>query len=356
MPWVTPSLRQVRIMVRDDITAALRGAALIGNSVLRVIADVNAGLSHLVLRYIDWLARQLLPDSAEEEWLDRHGNIWLTNSDGSKGRKAPVFAQGTVTLTGDNGTVIPPFISMSYGDASFQTTEQVTLGLTPVSVAAIALTEGIIGNVDNGQTMTITNAPVGLDSSATVVLMDGGVDRESNDELRMRVLQRIQNPPMGGDKADYERWALACPGVTRAWAYPLEMGIGTITVRFLMDNLRASNHGIPGQADVQMVSDYIDTVRPVAVKDFFVVAPIPRFYDVTIMSLSDDTQETRATIEAAIKDMEKVRLYPGQTLYRSWVDEAISGAIGEEHHELVFATIPMEWPGYMGVLGTIVYG
>ena len=56
MPWSTPTLRKVREMVRDDITASLYGAAFFGNNVLRVMADAMAGLAHHVLRYIDWLA------------------------------------------------------------------------------------------------------------------------------------------------------------------------------------------------------------------------------------------------------------------------------------------------------------
>src|SRR3982751_1668605 len=105
MPWVTPTLRQVRTMVPDDIVAAFSGAVNIGNSVLRVMADANAGLSHLVLRYIDWVSRQMLPDTAETEWLDRHGDIWLVNADNSVGRKSASYAAGTVTMTGVNGTV-----------------------------------------------------------------------------------------------------------------------------------------------------------------------------------------------------------------------------------------------------------
>src|SRR3954469_21444160 len=99
MPWTTPSLRTVREMVRNDVTAALYGAVLVGNSVLRVMSDAMAALAHLVLRFIDWLALQLLPDTAETEWLDRHGDIWLVNSDDSTGRKSATYAHGSATAT-----------------------------------------------------------------------------------------------------------------------------------------------------------------------------------------------------------------------------------------------------------------
>src|SRR5215467_5513602 len=107
MPWTTPSLKKVRELTRDAITAQLYGAVFIGNNVLRVMADVMAGLAHHVLRYIDWLALQLLPDTAETEWLDRHGEIWLVNSDGTIGRKLATLAFGSITVTGTPGVVIP---------------------------------------------------------------------------------------------------------------------------------------------------------------------------------------------------------------------------------------------------------
>ena len=101
MPWQTPSLREVRGLVRDNVRASLPGAdASIPNSVLRVLGDAQGGLCHLTLQYIDWLALQLLPDTAETEWLDRHGQIWLVNADGTKGRKQATFASGSATFTG----------------------------------------------------------------------------------------------------------------------------------------------------------------------------------------------------------------------------------------------------------------
>ena len=80
--------------------------------------------------------------------------------------------------------------------------------------------------------------------------LDGGTDEETDEELRARVLRRIRQPPMGGDAYDYVAWALAVPGVTRAWCSPLEMGIGTVTVRFMMDDLRADNDGFPIADDI----------------------------------------------------------------------------------------------------------
>ena len=87
-----------------------------------------------------------------------------------------------------------------------------------------------------------------------MVELDGGVDTENDDDLRARILFRIHQPPMGGDADDYVAWALSVPGVTRAWA-ATEMGIGTVTVRFMMDELRADQDGFPNGDDIVMVEN-----------------------------------------------------------------------------------------------------
>src|ERR1700745_3409265 len=117
MPWSTPTLRDVRSLVRDAVNASLPGAdANVPNSVLRVMSDNQGALCHLTLQYIDWLALQLLPDTAETEWLDRQGQIWLVNADGSKGRKLATLATGTGQFQGlIDGTVIPANTQLQSG-------------------------------------------------------------------------------------------------------------------------------------------------------------------------------------------------------------------------------------------------
>ena len=109
MPWSTPTLRDVRSLVRDAVNASLPGAdANVPNSVLRVLSDNQGALCHLTLQYIDWLALQLLPDTAETEWLDRHGDILLVNADGPTGRKMAALASGTASFQGTiDGPVLP---------------------------------------------------------------------------------------------------------------------------------------------------------------------------------------------------------------------------------------------------------
>ena len=356
MPWSTPTLKQVRSTVRDNIRGSLPGAdASIPNSVLRILGDAQGGLCHLTLQYIDWLALQLLPDTAEQEWLDRHGDIWLVNADGSKGRKQATFASGSATFTGVQGTPIPLGTQLDGPGAGYETTADVTIGTGPSETTVRALDPGIIGNLNTGDTLQIATDIPGADGQVTVVEMDGGVDAENDDDLRFRVLQRIQNPAMGGSVANYVTWALACPGVTRAWAAS-EQGIGTITVRFLMDVLRADDDGWPTPTDIEMVAAYIDKMRPVTVKDCYVVAPIKQFIDVTIVDIVPDESQVSGAIEASLRAMLHQLAKPGQTIYAAWINYAIMNATGVQSFKLVTDEDQvMEAPGNMAVLGTILF-
>jgi uncharacterized phage protein gp47/JayE len=359
----------VRSLVRDAINASLPGAdANVPNSVLRVMSDNQGALCHLTLQYIDWLALQLLPDTAETEWLDRHGQIWLVNADGSKGRKMATLATGTASFQGTiDGTVIPtgtqlqssinnPIWGSPNAVITFETLADITTSASTLVDGPIrALDPGALGNLPDGTGLAIYPAIDGVNSAAIARDMTGGADTETDEQLRARILQRIQNPPMGGSAGDYVAWALAVPGVTRAWAAP-EQGAGTITVRFLMDDLRADDDGWPTPADVEAVALYVDQKRPVTVMGCYVVAPIKQFIDITIANLVPDTPKVQAEIEKSIDSMLFQMAAPGQTIYAAWVSYAIMNAPSVQSFQLVTTDdYVMPSLGHMAVVGTILY-
>jgi len=362
MPWITPSLKQVREMVRDDITTSLTGAAVVGNTVLRVMADAQAGLAKLILTYIAWIADQLMPDTAEHEWLDRHGQIWLQNLDGTTGRKGAKIASGTVGFSGTAGIVVPAgtVVVAATGD-TYETLDFLTLPdvtLQPAEVAVEALNPGASGNQPSGSVLT-PNVPMsGVSSDVVVIDLRGGLDTETDEELRARVLERIREPPMGGDADDYVAWAMSIPAVTRAWCAPREMGMGTVTLRFMVDALRPG--GFPTQEDINVVAAYMDKVRPVAVKDFYVMPCVPEYINMGI-SLKNDSLNLRSQVTSAVTAMINDKAAPahavdGQlvgptTILESWMSEAINRVT--QDFDLDFIDHPMPHNGALAVMGTI---
>ena len=363
MPWTTPTLLQVRQMVRDDVTSSLSGAAIIGNTVLRVMSDAQAGLAALILRYVDWLARQLMPDLAETTYLDRHGNIWLVNSDGTTGRKGATSASGTVTFTGVAGVVVPAGTTLAAPDGSafYITLEFITLATQPIEVAIRSTTTGTAANQVAGTPLALTVPQSGV-NNAVVVDLRGGMDIETDDQLRQRVLMRIRQPPMGGCAYDYEAWAMSIPSITRAWCAPREMGMGCVTVRFMVDALRPDNGGFPLQQDIDIVANYLNTVRPVAVRDFFIMAPVPEPINFNL-SLQNDSLTLRNQVAASCAAMitEKAnpahqvdgQLVPGTTILAAWISEAVNRVTND--FDLTMDDHPMPHNGALAVLGTITY-
>jgi uncharacterized phage protein gp47/JayE len=256
-----------------------------------------------------------------------------------------------------SGVGFPVGFSSSNSMVTFETLEDITTSASALVSGNIrALDAGSFGNLPDGSGLSMNPTIPGVSGAAYAYGLTNGTDTETDDELRARVLQRIQNPPMGGDTADYVAWALAVPGVTRAWASPNEMGVGTVTVRFLMDDLRASDNGWPQPNDITAVADYIDKMRPVAVKDCYVVAPIKQFLNITIANLVPNTSEAQAEIEQSLENMLFVKASPGQTIFASWVSYAIMNAPSVQSFQLVTtADYVMPAPGYMAVLGTILY-
>jgi uncharacterized phage protein gp47/JayE len=366
MPWVTPSLKQVRELVRDDITTALTGAAVVGNTVLRVMADAQAGLARLILKYLDWLALQLLPDTAEHEWLSRHGDIWLQNLDGSIGRKGAALATGTVGFSGTAGVVIPAgtVVVAATGD-TYETLDFLTLPditLQPAEVAVRALNPGASGNQPTGSFLSPNVPMTGVSADVIVIDLRGGLDVETDEALRARVLERIKKPPMGGDADDYVAWAMSIPSVTRAFCAPRGMGPGTITLRFMVDALRPETGGFPTEQDIDVVTAYLDKVRPVAVKDFWVMAPVPEYINMGI-TLANDSLNLRNQVTVAVKAMIDEKAAPAHavdgtlvgptTIESSWISEAI-GRVTQDF-DLDFEDYPMPHNGSLAVLGTITW-
>ena len=327
------------------------------------MADAQAGLARLVLKYLDWIALQLMPDTAEKEWLDRHGQIWLTNADGTTGRKGAALASGTVGFSGTPGVVVAAgtVVIAATGD-TYETLDWLTLpdiALQPAEVAVRALNPGASGNQPSGSILSPQVPQTGVSSTVTVIDLRGGYDVETDEELRARVLDRIRKPPMGGDADDYVAWAMSIPAVTRAWCAPREMGPGTVTVRFMVDALRPPS-GIPTPEDVNVVEAYLDKVRPVAVKDFFVMAPVPEYINMGI-SLANDSLNLRTQVTNSVTAMINTKAAPAHavdgelvgptTILASWIAEAI-GRVTQDF-ELDFEDHPMPHNGALATMGVI---
>lgn len=354
MPFKRPTPQEIskRLQVEID-QLATSGDARLRNTVEGVLARVLAMASHELFGFIDWISKQILPITADEENLDRHSTIWKVP------RKLATKASGTVKFTGANSIMVPAgTVLRRSDDVEYMVLldTAITAGIANCKVAAIM--PGVTGNSPIGTKMTLTSPIAGVVSEA-VVLDDGsgngltgGTEIEGNDDLRDRILSRIQTPPHGGAKADYEAWALEVPGVTRAWPYPQQSGRGTVDLTFVMDNKPGSV--IPSANEVQAVQAHLEVKRPMTADvTVFAPTPVPVNFEIKLSPFSLAVQNAiKVELEAFFKREAK----PGGTLLISRIREAISTAAGEYDHQLVTPSenIPMEY-GHMPIVGAFTW-
>ncbi|WP_409934942.1 baseplate J/gp47 family protein [Novosphingobium sp. 9] len=241
MPYSRPTLTTLRQQVAADIAAGLPGVnALLRYSNLTVLGDVEAALANGLYGYLDWIARQSVPFTAEDEYLEGWAALKRVT------RKAAVAATGKITFNGSSGTIPAGTIVTRSDGVTFSVDADVALDAGVAIASVTATVAGASGSTVAGTTVSLNSAISGINSLGTVsVAITGGADVESDDDLRTRMIAAYSEPASGGSKSDYVNWALEISGVSRAWCEPGLYGTGTVAVLFMMDEAQVANGGFP---------------------------------------------------------------------------------------------------------------
>lgn len=330
MAFARPSLATLRTQMRDRVTSEMANAgfkvdATIPRTLLRILADTFAGALHILYGAVASLSRQILPDIADTDYLERHAAIYAIT------RQPAVPWAGDIIFTGVNTTAIPEGTTVtSATGAVYTTTAAGVIAMGTATVAAVAEVAGADGNLTNGAALTLGEAISGIDSEVEAdVTTVTGTDTETDNELRDRVLARIQDTPQGGSADDYERWAREVSGVFRSLAVPLARGAGTVDVYFLHD--LGTGYGIPTSPQVTEVQTYIDALRPVTA-DVDVLAPSTTTQAYVFASLSPDDADTKTAIEAELDAMYRTKAL------RSLADGTPEPVYVSDHWQAIAAT------------------
>jgi uncharacterized phage protein gp47/JayE len=350
MSFQRPTLSELIQRAVNDLNSRLPGTdSALRRSNTNALAKVNSGAVHGLYGYLAFIVEQIMYDTAESEYLERWASIWGIT------RKQAEYAAGSVIFTGTSGIVIPAGTELQRSDETvYMLDADVTLASGTGMGTVTASEAGSDGNTDAGVILGIGSAIEGVATSVTIggSGLTGGVDQEDDDGLRSRFLSRVRQAPHGGADFDYETWALEVSGVTRAWCYPNQFGLGTVGVTFVCDDQEDTI--IPGETIVAAVQAYIDEERPVTA-DVTVYAPVADALDMTIQ-ISPSTDAVKAAIKAELQDMIAREAEPGATILLSHINEAISLASGETDHVLLSPTANVTHSaGHMAILGTITW-
>ncbi|EOE8052043.1 baseplate J/gp47 family protein [Klebsiella pneumoniae] len=381
MPFKRKTLSELRDENRQFMQAELENVgALLRFGNLKVLADMDAGMAHLHYAYLDYIARQSTPFTSTDEWLAG----WMALK--QIYRKAATAAHSpAAAITGTPGRVLAKGSVINRADGyQYITDASVTIG--PDGSATVAVTArlpdiseditggGSRGNSDAGTLLTLDANVPGIDSSVTLIEpATGGADIENEEDFRQRGLLAFQNPPQGGSDTDYRGWALAVPGVTRAWIRRRGMGPGTVVIYIMCDGSDKTNHGFPvgtdgisqleewgavkATGDQGRVADYIYPLAPVTSLNY-VCSPVERVIDFEISGISDAGSETTAAIADAIDGVLFESANPLGTgkIYLSDLNRAIGDVAGTAGFILVSPSVNIvPETGELAVRGEVNY-
>ena len=158
-------------------------------------------------------------------------------------RKKATYAETTLQVTGTQGTLIPAGFLFATTDAAgvesieFEVVEDATIEEQgSVEVRVRCTQPGIIGNVPQNSISLMSSPISGISSVTNPESALGGTEEESDDELRVRVMERdrLGESSYVGNNADYKRWAKEVDGVGSVIVIPEWQGKGTGTVKLIV--------------------------------------------------------------------------------------------------------------------------
>ena len=373
MPYARLALADLQNQVAQDIAANLPGTdPQLRFSNLSIMGKVQANLGYLHLGYLDWIAKQAVPFTASQEFLE--GWAALKNVT----RNGATVSNGAVTFQGTSGYTIPAGTPLVRGDGvAFVTTAPATVSGSSVVVSASAVADpqglkGAIGNTALGSVMSLGTSIPGIQSSGVVsTAFTGGNDLELDASLRNRMLAAFQSVPQGGAQNDYLNWALAVPGVTRAWCNPNGFGSGTVVVYTMFDVANvayggfpqgvsgcASNEprGITATGDTLTVANAIFPLQPVTALVYSVAAANSAI-NFTISGIATASAAVKAAISAAISGVFYLFGTPkGGSVSLSLIESAIAAISGTQGFVISTPTGNITTTlGNLPTLGTITY-
>jgi len=343
MAFTRPTLTELVDRINTDMETRISGVGgLFRRSILKVLCKVFAGAIHLCYGYLFYMSDQYFVSTADEYYIGIHATEYgLERSAGTK-------ATGTATVTGTVGATVAYGTKLQSNDGYiYIVSAAMTLSATTGTIGFTAEEIGDDYNDDGGITLTFVTTPIDIESEVTVSSsgITGGVDAETVEETREKILERKRLPPHGGALFDYVTWMKEVSGVTRAWAFDQYSGNGTVGCAFVRDN-DASIY--PTASQISDMEDYLESHSDPASGDtvgypvgasggLAILTVVEQEVDFTI-KVYPNTTDVQTAIEAELEDLLLRDGGPGQTIYLSQISEAISSAADEQRHEIISPT------------------
>lgn len=277
---------------------------------------------------LDWLQRQVFPQTAQGSQLDYHAQ--------QRGiqRKSAVCSQGMLEFSREaallydvtipEGTVCA---TSQEGGQRFLTTRKGILKAGDFSVSVPAASEegGAGANAAAGTVKVLVTPPPGVTAVTNRGAFTGGADGETDQELRERILESYRNIPNGTNSAFYREFALQYDGVYSASVSPRARGAGTVDVYV------ASKGDVPGSDLITRIQNDLNAVKEINV-DVQVQGAQKVSVDIILYLVPKagyDYSELKPLAEQALRDY-MAGLSIGESVYMTKATAVVYGVEGVE--------------------------
>lgn len=251
------SYKEILEKMKNKFTE-LSGVGIKDDSDVGIRMKVLAGEIFSLQNNVQWLKNQMFAQSAtgtQLEYLALERGIY---------RKTAIKSSGTVKFLRevalDYDLEIPSgTICATNGTNSVRvkTTQDAVLNAGDLSVTVEAESEdgGTSQNVGIGKIKIMITPPSGITSVTNEDAFVGGLDAETDEELRERLIDSYKNISNGTNSAFYKAQVLKHDGIYSASVIAKERGVGTV------DIYAAAKGGVPSDDLIAEIQEEISEIR-----------------------------------------------------------------------------------------------
>ncbi len=221
-----PTLNELYLSIKGDLEASESiSIPLIGKSVIRVFAAVQAAKIKLLYLTVGNLQKNIFVDTADPEalggTLERFGRVKL-----GRDPFPPRAGQYQCSVIGGVGAVIPANTTYKTNDDSkspgvlYVLDSEFTFSNVNEMITLRALGAGLVSQLDILDELTITAPVANVEDLATVesVVIEP-LDAEDIEEYRRKAVESYRIETQGGATGDYLLWSFDAQGVQRVYPY-----------------------------------------------------------------------------------------------------------------------------------------
>ena len=258
MPFTRPTLKSLINEAKADFKIAIDEDIKPGG-VLSAMANQMASVAHSMYGMMEWVNAQRFPTICDDDNLLQWATIYGVT------RNPATQAEYILEITGGSG-VIPDDTEFDVDGKKIKVISRI--GST-TEYTARPEELGIAGNINipagNNPiaVQTVGNTP-GVNEVKITRQTKAGVEIESFESLRIRILETVRNKTSGGTVLDFYRWARQAPFATgsRYWVVPTYPDPGDVTIYFLIYNEGYKALFPPTDAQKTTMQEYLKPLVP----------------------------------------------------------------------------------------------